>query len=49
MHHYFLRFSIDSYNGKALWLSNFTEMYMDLVTNKFSDVVAGTCQFIFFF
>ena len=36
-----LSFRIDSYEGKTLWLSNFTELYMDLVSNKFSEVVAG--------
>lgn len=44
---YFYAFSIDAYSGQVLWLSNFTDMYMDLVTNKFSDVVAGMSQLIF--
>ena len=37
-------FSIDSYSGRILWLSNFTDLYMDLVTNKFSEVIAGRCN-----
>jgi hypothetical protein len=37
----FLFLSIDAHAGKILWLSNFTDLYMDLVTNKFSEVVAG--------
>ncbi|XP_028412957.1 sphingomyelinase phosphodiesterase D-like isoform X2 [Dendronephthya gigantea] len=32
---------IDTFAEKTLWLSNFTELYMDLVANKFSEVVAG--------
>ncbi|CAB4020803.1 Hypothetical predicted protein [Paramuricea clavata] len=32
---------IDTYVEKTLWLSNFTDLYMDIVTNKFSEVVAG--------
>jgi hypothetical protein len=37
----FLFLSIDAHAGKILWLSNFTDLYMDLVTNKFSEVVSG--------
>ena len=47
MHYFFYAFSIDSYNGKVLWLSNFTDMYMDLVANKFSEVVAGMSELRF--
>ena len=32
---------IDAWSGLELWLSNFTDLYMDLVTNKFSEVIAG--------
>ena len=38
---FFSYFSIDTWSGKVLWLSNFTDLYMDLVTNKFSKVIAG--------
>lgn len=30
---------IDFYNGKSLWLSNYTEAYISLVTQKFSEVI----------
>ena len=32
---------VDVYARKIIWMKNFTERYINLVVNEFSDVVAG--------